>query len=99
MRYMFAIFQLASLLFVAQLFLAVRNAKASLAPAEASLMNRPMIDVCSLLSQDIALIVPTCLVMAIAYVLRRGNSVYLLDFSLYDPPASWRVGKEQILEI
>ena len=29
-------------------------------------------------------------------LLRRSTSVYLLDFATFDPPASWRVSREQL---
>ena len=97
-RYMQHVFQLAGLVLIIQLGYAAKSARSGGLTVD-GLIHTPVMDACALLSQELFWALPAFAAMAVAFMLRRGNSVYLLDFALYDPPDSWKQSKENILEL
>ena len=55
-------------------------------------------DACRMAYGELVWIAPTFLFMVGALLLRRGRSVYLLDFATFTPPADWQVSHEQLLQ-
>lgn len=39
------------------------------------------------------------ILVCIMYILTNKPAVYMLDFSVYEPPPSWRVSREEIVEV
>lgn len=56
-------------------------------------------DACAHLYEDLRWLAPVLVVVVASFLLRRAKSVYLLDFSLFDPPNEWRMTRENILQI
>jgi hypothetical protein len=53
-----------------------------------------------LCSAQFGWVVPACLaVIVTAFVARRTNEVYLLDFAVFDAPEEWRISRAELLKI
>lgn len=56
-------------------------------------------DACSRLYAELQGLWPLAALVACSFFLRRDRSVYLLDFTLFDPPDEWRTSREGILQM
>jgi len=56
-------------------------------------------DACSWMYDELQWMGPIVLIVVGAFLMRRGKSVYLLDFSLFTPPEGWKVSHEQICDM
>ena len=65
----------------------------------AELARMPVGDACTALFETMAWMGPSFLIMVIALLLRRKRSVYLLDFALFEPPASWKLTQSEIIDV
>ena len=57
----------------------------------------PVADACRLACGELLYVGPVFLLMVGALLLRRGRSIYMLDFALFEPPESWRITHEELL--
>lgn len=56
-------------------------------------------DACSWMYDELQWMGPIVLIVVGAFLMRRGKSVYLLDFALFSPPEGWKVSHEQICDM
>ena len=105
-RYMDTVFKVAAGLLVLQVLWTSRESTAAAvavgnstaAEALDKLAHVAIADACRMAYGELVWIAPTFLLMVGALLLRRGRSVYLLDFATFSPPASWQVSHEQLLQ-
>ena len=99
LRYMDHIFRTASALLLLNLCSIAWRSRLSI-PQPDGLMQVPIADACAMLRDEFGWFAPACLaVMAVAFLLRRSKAVYLVDFSVFEPPKNWRATQKQLLSI
>jgi len=112
-RYMDTVFKLASLLLACQLAFAFGRAPANavvsgnvtlpVLPAASEALDHalhvPVLDACLLAYDELRWIAPVFFVMIAALLLRRGRSVYMLDFATFEPPADWKITHQELIQI
>jgi len=107
--YMETVFKLSGLLLLAQVVnavwkhrspaVAVAAGNATAREALSQLTHVPVADACLLVYGELQWIAPVFVVMVGALLLRRGRSVYLIDFATFEPPESWKVTHEELVTI
>ena len=99
-RYMDSIFRIACLLVLVHLvWSSLDHWQAQATGATVSYSELRVSDACALLASEASLLGPLLLVLVASYLLRKRNAVYLLDFTLFEPPADWRVSKSEIRQM
>lgn len=109
-RYMDSVFKISGMLLLGQVVhatwrhspgaaaVAAGNAQGA-REALSQLTHVPVADACLLIYGELQWIAPIFFVMIGALLLRRGRSVYLIDFATFEPPESWRISHGQLVEI
>ena len=107
-RYMDTVFKVSALMLLGQIANAVAKhspaavmvtASGSAREALSQLSHIPVADACLLAYGELQWMAPVFLFMIGALLLRRGRSVYLVDFSTFEPPESWKISHPQLLTI
>lgn len=107
-RYMDTVFKVSALMLLGQIANAVAKhspaavmvtASGSAREALSQLSHIPVADACLLAYGELQWMAPVFLLMIGALLLRRGRSVYLVDFSTFEPPESWKISHPQLLTI
>ena len=55
-----------------------------------------VLDACGLVYRELGWAWPLAMAAAVAYLLRRRSTVYLLDFALWEPPEEWKVSQVRL---
>lgn len=58
-----------------------------------------VLDACRLAYDELGWLWLPVLLVGLAYVLRRKSTVYLLDFTLFEPPEEWKVSQEELISL
>lgn len=58
-----------------------------------------VVDACRLAYHELGWLWPLSLLTGLAYLLRRKSAVYLLDFSLFEPPEEWKVSQAELMAL
>ena len=109
-RYMDLVFKLTSLILVVQIVYAFGRApeKAGLTgnvslPAASEALDHalhvPVLDACLMAYGELRWIAPVFFLMISALLLRRGRSVYMLDFATFEPPDDWKITHDELIQV